>query len=467
VRPGGTLPADGTLDEDLALVTEALLTGESRPVERRRGEALIGGSVNAGGPIVMRVTRVGVESTLSAIQRLMERALAERPRWVDAAQRASSVFVAFVLVAAVAAFVSWSMIDPSRALWIAVSVLIVTCPCALSLATPVALTVATGEAARRGFVVTRGHAFEALAAATDIVLDKTGTLTVGKPQLLETLVLRDGGGKRGMALAAALGRASSHPLDRALAEGSEALDVPVATGVRMQPGEGIEAIVDGRRVRLGRRDFVAELHGRPAPLAWIHGTDTAVWLGDARGWIAAFRLGDALRPGAREAVARLRATGRNLHLLTGDDPAVAQRVAGELGIARVEARATPERKVAYIRALQLAGARVAMVGDGVNDAGSLAQADVSIAMGGGADLAQVRADAVLLSDSLADLADAARLARRARAVIRQNLAWALGYNLVVVPLAFAGLVTPLVAAIGMSASSLAVVANALRLRRRR
>jgi P-type Cu2+ transporter len=356
--------------------------------------------------------------------------------------------------------------DSSRALWVAISVLIVTCPCALSLATPVALTVATGEAARRGFVVTRGHAFEALAGATDIVFDKTGTLTLGRPRLVETLALRDADSHACIALAAALGRLSAHPLDRALVEASAGMLLPAATWVRSEPGEGIEAIVDGGIIRLGRREYVGALHGTAAPVAWIRGTDTVVWLGDARGWIAAFRLGDALRPEAREAIARLKESGATLHLLTGDDPAVAQRVAAELGIARVEARATPERKVAYIRVLQLTGARVAMVGDGVNDAPVLAQADLSVAMGGGADLAQVRADAVLLSDSLGDLARAAHLARRARTVIRQNLAWALAYNLVVVPLAFAGLVTPLLAAVGMSASSLAVVANALRLRGR-
>jgi Cu2+-exporting ATPase len=241
--------------------------------------------------------------------------------------------------------------------------------------------------------------------------------------------------------------------------------IPAATFVRSHPGEGIEAVVEGRSVRLGRREFVAALHGGPAPVAWIRATDTVVWLGDARGWIAAFRLGDALRPEAREAIGRLRASGRRLHLLTGDDAAVAQGIAADLAITRVESRATPERKVAYIRALQIGGARVAMIGDGVNDAPVLAQADVSVAMGGGADLAQVRADAVLLSDSLEDFARAVRLARRVRAVIAQNLAWALAYNLAVVPLAFAGLVTPLAAAVGMSASSLAVVANALRLRR--
>ncbi|HET7404057.1 MAG TPA: HAD-IC family P-type ATPase, partial [Usitatibacter sp.] len=204
---------------------------------------------------------------------------------------------------------------------------------------------------------------------------------------------------------------------------------------------------------------------KPAPIAWLASRDTIVWLGDERGWIAAFRLGDSVRAGAVEALAELRARGARIHLLSGDEPGAAARVAAELGIEDVRARATPEGKREYVRALQARGARVAMVGDGINDAPVLGQADVSIAMGGGADLAQLRADAVLLSDSLEDFVCAAAIARRARRVVRQNLAWALAYNLVAVPLAVAGLVTPLVAGIGMSASSLVVVANALRLRR--
>ena len=310
---------------------------------------------------------------------------------------------------------------------------------------------------------------EALAGVTDVVFDKTGTLTYGLPRLLQTLPLgtRDAAGS--LALAAALARWSAHPLDRALALAQAQADgesqAPVPESHRSIPGAGIEGRIEGRRVRLGRAAFVQELHGRPAPLAWIHTQDSVAFLGDERGWIAGFRLGDALRAEARAALDELRAMGLRLHLLSGDERPVAECVAVELGIDRVTACAAPEAKQRYVRELQLGGARVAMVGDGINDAPVLAQADVSIAMGGGADLAQVRADAVLLSDSLADLVRALKLARKARRVIRQNLAWALGYNLVAIPTAFAGLVTPLLAGIGMSASSLLVVANALRLRR--
>ncbi len=465
VRAGETLPADGTLAADEAVVNEALLTGESRPVRRMRGEALTGGAVNAANAFVMQVERVGSDTTLSHIERLMERALSERPRWVELAQRASGVFVAAVLACALGAGIAWLWIDPSRALWIAVSVLIVTCPCALSLATPVAITVALGEMARNSMVVSRARAIEALAVATDFVFDKTGTLTAGAPRLLETLSF---GGHRideALAIAAALARHSSHPLDRALAQAMGGPEAPSPEDYRSHAGAGAEARVDGRRVRIGRAEFAGALHGKAAPLAWLHSPDTVVWLADERGWIAAFRIGDALREEAPRAIAALRAMGLRIHLLTGDEPRVAHAVASSLGIERVEARATPEGKREYVQALQRLGARVAMAGDGVNDAPVLAQADASIAMGQGADLAQLRADAVLLSGSLDDLVRSMRIARRARAVIRQNLAWALGYNLLVLPLAFVGFVTPFVAGIGMASSSLLVVANALRLRR--
>jgi Cu2+-exporting ATPase len=469
VRPGETLPADGVLESARAAVAEALLSGESRPVARRAGDRLLAGTVNAAAAIVVRVTRAGAHTALASIARLTQRALAERPRWAELAERMSPFFTALVLGAALAAAIAWSAIDPPRALWIAVSVLIVTCPCALSLATPVALTVATGEAARGGFIVARGRALEALAGATDVVFDKTGTLTLGRASLVEVIELGRLGASACVAMAAAMARASSHPLDHALAAAGAGLDLPRVDSHVAVAGAGAEALVNGRRVRIGKATFAGALHGAAAPIATVGIVDGGhtpfVWLADEDGWLAVFRLADDLRPGAGAAVERLRASGAALHLLTGDEPAAARAVARPLGIENVEARATPQRKIAYVRELQALGRRVALVGDGINDAPALAQADLSIAMGGGADLAQVHADAVLLADSLADLAAARALAVRTRAVIRQNLAWALAYNALAIPLAVAGAVTPLVAGLGMSASSLAVVLNALRLRR--
>jgi Cu2+-exporting ATPase len=464
VRAGEVVPADGVLESAAACVSEALLSGESRILERTRGARVVGGSVNSGGAFVLRVTHVGAATVLGAIRGLMERAAAGRPRWVEAADRASGWFVAATLAAAAIAGLAWLAIDPARALWVAVSVLIVTCPCALSLATPVAMTVATGALARRNLVATRPHVIEALAAATDFVFDKTGTLTCGTPQVLEVMPMAGLASAECLAIAAALARCSTHPLDRAFVEAGGSGEAPGISGHQAQPGAGAQAMVEGRLVRIGRAEYAGALHGKRIPIAWLDASDTVVWIADAAGWIAAFRLGDSLRPDAKDALDALRKRGVHIHLLTGDESGVARRVADELGIVHVESRAGPDRKKAYVQALQARGARVAMVGDGINDAPVIAQADVAIAMGGGAELAQVRADAVLLSDSLADLAAAVGVARRARAVIRENLAWALGYNLVVIPLAFAGMVTPLIAGIGMSLSSLAVVANALRLR---
>jgi Cu2+-exporting ATPase len=472
VRPGETLPADGLAEGQGATVNESLLTGESRPVRRAPGSALLGGSINAGDVIAMRVTRVGAETALASIARLAQNALAGRPRWVAAADRAASVFVVGVLVAAAATFATWWTLDSARALWVAVSVLIVTCPCALSLATPVALTAAVGEMARRGLVVTRPQAVENLARITDVVFDKTGTLTTGRLALLETRTFGALDAENSLALAVAAEQGSDHPLARALraamasalraAAGTQPL--PPAEQFRNQPNRGVEAMVQGRRCRVGTAAFVRELNGKAAPPARLSSSDPVVWVGDDAGWIAAFRLGDEARADARSTIAALQGMGMRVHLLSGDSAGVVQCVAGELGIGQVRGGASPEDKLDYVRRLQQDGGRVAMVGDGVNDAPVLAQADMSVALAGGADLAQLKAHAVLMSDKLAVLPGAMALARRTRSVIGQNLTWALGYNFIVLPLAFCGAVTPVAAGIGMSASSLLVVLNALRLR---
>jgi P-type Cu2+ transporter len=465
VRPGESVPADGVLESAAAEVNEAWMSGESRTLARVRGDKVLAGSINSGSGFVLAVEHAAGDTQLAAIHRLIDRAAAERPPAVDAAQRAARIFVKGVLVAAALAALAWSALDPSRAPWIAVAVLIVTCPCALALAVPAALTAARGRLARRGVVITRGRALEGLAGATHVVFDKTGTLTEGKPLLLQTLVFASQREREALALAGALARASSHPLDHALVAAAAGLPDVEAASVISHAGAGLEAQVGGRAVRLGRADFVAALHRRPVPVSWLDSPDTTVWLGDATGWIGAFRLGDRIRAEAAGAVAALRRMGLEVCLLTGDAQPVAQRVADALGIASFCARCDPAAKREYVEAMRGFGARVLMVGDGINDAPVLAGADVSIAMGGGADLAQLRADAVLLSDSLLDLVEAVRTGRRTRRVVRQNLAWALGYNLVAIPLAVVGVVTPLVAAIGMSLSSLVVVANALRLRR--
>jgi Cu2+-exporting ATPase len=479
VRPGETVPADGILESAVATVGEAWMTGESRPVTRKAGATVLCGSVNAGSAIVLTIARVGGDTAVSGILRLIERSLAERPHWVALAERAVPVFVGAVLVAALVAFGAWLAIDPARALWIAVAVLIVTCPCALALATPVAMTVATGALARAGVAVTRGRAIEALAGVTHVVFDKTGTLTTGEPALTDILPLDGHRRDEALGIAAALAQGSSHPLDAALRRAAAARNTGNASdtgsagdrGAALpathhvtEPGQGIEALVDGVRVRLGRSDYVAAIAPAAAPIAILGASDTCAWLASERGWIAAFRFRDLPRAEARESVACLGALGIDVSLLSGDDAAIVKATAAELGLRNAVSRATPEEKVTYVRDLQRRGARVAMVGDGINDAPVLGAADVSIAMHSGADLAKIRADAVLLADAPIDLATGIRIARKARAVIRQNLGWALGYNLVVIPLAVTGHVSPLVAGLGMSLSSLLVVVNSLRAR---
>lgn len=464
VLPGETVPADGELASPQATLDEAWMTGESRPVAHRAGDAILGGAVNAGSAISMRVLRVGEATAISAIHRLMQRAFSERPGSVASAERAVPLFVAGVLVAAAAGFAAWLAIDPARAPWIAVAVLIATCPCALALAAPAALTAAAGALARSRVVVTRLAAIESLARVTDVVFDKTGTLTTGRLALADAFPLDGGDTGPAVALAAALACASSHPLDRAIAEAARGTVVPGATGHTSVPGQGVEAVVAGRRVRLGRAEYAAALHGKPLPLAFIGETDPVAWLADEEGWRAAFRFTDAARADTGSAVEALRVLGLRVHLLSGDRHGIVMRLAADSGIDHWQSDAEPAHKREFVRSLQHAGARVAMVGDGMNDAPVLAQADVSIAMGCGADAARVSADFVLLADAPSEVARTIALARKARRIVRQNLGWALGYNAIVIPLALAGLLTPLAAGIGMSASSLLVVANALRVR---
>ena len=467
VKPGETVPADGFVLDGESAADESLLTGESRPVPKRAGDGLIGGSVNTASPLVMHVERVGEATRVAAIQRLLERAAAEKPRLVELADRVAGRFIVALLVLAVATAIGWWWVDSSRALWVFVAVLVVSCPCALSLATPAALTVATGALAARGVLVTRGHAIEALARADRFVFDKTGTLTVGRMELVETIPLRgDAGYAR--ALAAALERGSEHPIARALAAGGTDAGIEVS-GVRATTGAGVEGTVAGQAWRLGRPEFVGMLHGTAVPdnvRAVVGDGDTVIALGNSAGWEAFFRLSDGVRPEAAAMVAGLKAAGTGISIFSGDAQAAASRVGMALGIPDARGSLSPEDKHAALKELQEAGETVAMVGDGVNDAPVLAQAQVSIAMGGGADLARANADIVLLGNNLQALPEGLALARRTVRIVKQNLIWAFAYNFLAIPLAMAGWVTPWMAGIGMSASSLLVVLNALRLQRR-
>jgi len=467
VRAGDIVPADGRIVEGVSCADESLLTGESKPVSKKIGDAVTGGSINAESPLVVQVDQIGEGTRLSAIIQLMERAAAEKPKIVELADRIASYFVAALLAVAVLVAVGWYFVDPSKVLWITVSVLVVTCPCALSLATPIALTVSAGALAKDGLLVTRGHAIETLARATHFVFDKTGTLTTGRMHLIDVLPTANLSRQDCLAMAAALEHSSEHPVAHALrrAAGEQ---LPEIADVLSEPGQGIEAVVAGRRYRIGRPGYVLGLGSATLPneaASWLESGDTVVVLGDAQHCLALFRIGDEVRPESAALVAELRAAGKHVVLLSGDAENVARRVAGALGIDDVRAGVTPQGKHDCVTALQAAGGVVAMVGDGVNDAPVLAQAQVSVAMGGGAQLARTQSDFVLLSENLNHLRHGLRRARRTLQVIRQNLWWSFAYNFVALPLAIAGYVTPWIAGIGMSASSLLVVLNSLRIQR--
>ena len=477
IAVGEAFPGDGTVLAGGSSADEAVLTGESRPVPKGIGDAVVAGSFNLTGPVVVRVDRTGADSRFGQVLALMEQAAAGKPRIAEIADRYARWFLLGVLLLAAVAGFGWHLAGEPRALWIAVSVLIVTCPCALSLAAPIASVTAVGRLARQGVLVSHPQALEALAQATDAVFDKTGTLTRDVPTLYAVEPLRDGVDPlRALALAAALEAGSRHPLARSIAEAArnQRLDTEVAStvarldAVRETAGEGVSATLDGVRWRLASAALdgpVDAAPGMPADLRADAPSGAVVWLSDAEGPAAAFRFDDGLRPDAADTVAALHRDGLRTALLSGDHEAAVSTVAARAGVTRHVSRATPDGKLAEVERLQAQGARVLAVGDGINDGPLLSRADVSVAMGAGAPIAQGRADLVLLSDRLADVAFARGLAKRTLRVTQQNLAWAALYNAACVPLALAGLLPPWAAGLGMAASSLAVVLNALRLTR--
>lgn len=461
IRPGESVPADGRVVEGRSSIDESLLTGESLPRLRQPGDLLVGGTVNNESPLVMEIEQVGEATFLSAIVRLLDRAQTEKPAIALLADRVAGWFVLALLVLASAVAWWWWKHDPQHAFPVTLSVLVVTCPCALSLATPAALTAATGALTRLGVLTTRGHALETLARSSHVIFDKTGTLTEGRLRLQGVERLADVSDKRCVEIAAALEQSSEHPI--AVALRAEASGRTLAESVIATPGYGIQGSVDGQVYRIGVPDFVRALQRDSVAAVGQH-EPAGVVLGDERGLLAQFEFADRLRAQAADAVAELKQLGLRVELLSGDEAGIVQRVAEQIGIEHFQSRCLPEDKLARVQDLQAQGAVVAMVGDGVNDAPVLAAAQVSLAMGGGTQLAHASADMVLLSEHLPHLPAAVRTARRTRTVIRQNLTWALIYNVVALPLAATGQIEPWMAALGMSASSLVVVVNALRLR---
>ena len=449
IAVGEPVPADGVLLEDEAHFEESLLTGESVPVTRHAGDAVFAGTACREHAAKIRVTGVGTGTRLAELARLVESAQAHRPALAQGTERIAGWFVAGLLLAAVAVYAWWRVHEPARAFEVVLALLVISCPCALSLAVPAALAAAHGALARIGVLSVRPDALQRLAQATDVVFDKTGTLGDGKPHLQGVDACRGIDADAALRIAAALERDSNHPLAAAFAQ---VADAPVAGGVRAIAGRGVEGTGAGVGWRIGT-----------APFATGSDDDGAVWLGNDAGARARFTFAEHQRVDAAQALQRLREQGLTLHLASGDAAAPVARFASAMGIADPHARQSPEDKLALVRAMQRDGRVVAMVGDGLNDAPVLAGADVSLAIGDGAALAQRSADLVLSGSSLGNVPAAIEIARRTHRIVRQNLAWAIGYNLLALPLAAAGMVTPWLAALGMALSSLAVTANALRL----
>ncbi len=461
VKPGEAIAADGVVVEGESSADEALLTGESRPVPKRPGDTVIAGSINLEGPLQLRVTGVGENTVLAGIVRLLDRAQAQKPRIAQLADQVAAWFTVALLVLALATGVGWALVEPGRVFEIVLAVLVVTCPCALSIAAPAAIAAAGSSLLRRGILLTRGHALEALARVDQVVLDKTGTLTRGRPALERVIPLGRLDQEQVRILAASLEQASEHPLAASFLAAVDPASLRPVKEPRNLPGQGVTGVVDGVPYRLGNARL---LPGPPVMPEGIPPGATVVWLADDRDVLAAFVLADPLRPEAGALVQELRALGIGVTILSGDAESAVAHVAQSLGVDDYRGAMRPEDKLAALEALQRQGRVVAMVGDGVNDAPVLAGAQVSIAMGGGTQVARSTSDIVLLSENLLDVARALRTGRQAMRVMKSNFAWAVGYNLLALPFAVLGYIPPWVAAIGMSASSLIVVLNALRLR---
>ncbi|WP_027021340.1 heavy metal translocating P-type ATPase [Conchiformibius steedae] len=470
IRAGETVPVDGEVLAGESETDEAMLTGENLPVAKRTGDKVTAGTLNTAAELIVRAEQTGAHTRLAHIVRLLDRALSQKPRLAEMAQRYASGFTLSLIVMAVPTFLGWWWYaDAGTALWVTVSLLVITCPCALSLATPAALAASTARLAKSGVLLTRGHVLETLPAITDVVFDKTGTLTRAAFRITESHFAESANANLATAAAQALEQHSEHPIARAFALlPAPACTVNVNGSVQNRVGYGVSARLqiqgEENQWHLGRADFVAQI---PLPAAWQQADEsgTAIFLSKDGQWQAMFVLEDQIRSDAESVLAQLHAQGLHTHLLSGDRRAAVAAAAEQTGMGAFRAEATPEDKLAYVHDLQAQEKRVLMLGDGINDAPVLAVADVSVAVAGSADVARDGADVLLLQDDLSLLPQLLHQAQRTQRIIRQNLWWATAYNLLVVPLAVCGWVKPWGAALGMSASSLLVVWNALRLRK--
>ena len=483
IRPGERIPVDGVVVEGASAVDESMLTGESLPVDKGPGAAVAAGTLNRAGSFVLRATRVGRDTTLARIIRLVEEAQGSRAPIQRLADRVAAVFVPVVLGIAALTFAGWALVGPEprwlMALTTTVAVLVIACPCAMGLATPTAIMVATGRGAELGVLVRSAAALERLARVDTIVFDKTGTLTLGRPEVTDVVPAPGVDEDDALALAAAAEQGSEHPLGEAIVRRAKArgLGLPPVEAFTAVPGQGVDALAPAGRVLLGNRALMDARGVDVGPLAAAAQAlqaegKTVMYLAAAGRLQALIAAADVLRPEAPEVVARLRARGHEVVMLTGDDRRTAEAIARQAGIARVLAEVRPEAKSAEIDRLRGQGRVVAMVGDGINDAPALARADVGIAMGSGTDVALEAADVTLMRGDLRGVLTALDLARRTVRVIAENLVWAFGYNVVLIPVAAGALypltgllLSPVLAGAAMAFSSVSVVSNSLRLRR--
>ncbi|WP_421252699.1 heavy metal translocating P-type ATPase [Aeromonas jandaei] len=460
VLAGATLPADGVIVAGEASLNEAMLTGEQLPLFKQCGDLVYAGTINTDAPLQIRVTHRIEESRISQIMRLQDHALDDKPAIAQMADQLSRHFILVLLIIAAAVWTFWHFHQPEQAFWIALAVLVATCPCALSLATPTALTSATANLTRNGILLRRGHVLDILTKANRIVMDKTGTLTTGEIRLSATTALGTLDADRCLSIARALEAQSEHPIARAFRlPADEVALLPQASEITPVIGHGITGLVDGVRYRIGSASWLGIESDDNAQ----HGL--AIYLADEQQLLARFELDDTLRPDAKALIEAFKAAGLQTTILTGDSSAQADEIARILGVDELVKGVTPDGKLAYLKAREAEGEISIMVGDGINDAPVLAGAHASFAMAGGTDLAKNSADAILLADDLSRLLDARRLALRTRKIIIENFTWSIGYNLLVLPLAACGWLPPYLAAAGMSLSSLIVVTNSMRLNR--
>lgn len=471
VRPGENIPADGTIIEGTSGINESLITGESLPVTKSINDEVVGGSTNTESPLVIKIDKIGDDTVLASIHRLLDEAQNRKPAIAKMADRLASKFVSIILLLASGVALYWYQTDPEHWVAITVATLVVTCPCALSLATPAALTAASGQLAKLGLLPNSATALETLSKATDFVFDKTGTLTQGNIHMVKAISLDDEPIEKHLQIAAALEAGSEHPVAKSLIQAASEISLPdeqvKISQLDNKAGMGVNGTINGKQWHLGNITYINQVCEQRISTSLLEQNQinemTLVALATDTKLFAIFAFDDELRDEAKALIEKLKRQNKTISLMTGDNQANALRIAKKVGIDHVYADLKPADKLSKVQAMQQNGAIVAMTGDGINDAPVLAGADVSIAMGSGTQLAAAHADMILLSNHVEHLYTGYQISRQTLKIIRQNLTWAFGYNLLAVPAAATGHVDPWMAAIGMSASSLLVVLNALRL----